>query len=357
MTRPPQQDPQEVRRAIAAARMELAAAEDENRRLHAELSLMERSTGLRVLVRAREAAGDVALRIRHPLWSAGTLARRVIALRPVDAAARSAAHLLRRSHPLRLLAPVRSWTDRGSATEAVRWIGPLTIRHTGRQALFCHPNSGIEYRLTAMPGSSFVTAVGLSPIIWRERPPAVTFHIEMRSVANDWTRTAQLVVDVARKATDRRWHTLRIAVPPDVDRYGQDVVVILSTATAAATVTDNAWAVFGEPRLERRRPSSEVKRSVGAFMSRVRQAGLRSALRVAHDASAGQDAERYARWCASTAPAPADLERMAQEATRLTVSATHRYRHPGLQHGPEVAARLHRVGPWTDLRALAPVSG
>ena len=216
MTSLPQDDPKHIAAAIAAARRDLAAAEDENRRLHAELSLIERSVGLRALVRARNGAGEIAARIRHPLWSAGSLARRFSAAGPIAAGRRAATHLVRRSHPLRLLAPVRSWTDRGNASDAVRWIGPLTIRHTSREALFCHPNSGVEYRLTAMPGAEFVTEVALSPVVWREQPSPVEFTVEIRSLAGDWTRGTEVTVDVARRVTDRGWHKLRIAIPPEV---------------------------------------------------------------------------------------------------------------------------------------------
>ena len=313
---PRPEDPHELRRAIAAARMELAAAEDENRRLHAELSLIERSAGLRALVRTREGAGEIAVRVRHPLWSAGSIARRIGALAPVAAARGAATHLVRRSHHLRVLAPVRSWTNRGSSAEAVRWIGPLSLRHTRREALFCHPDSGVEYRLNAMPGARFVTEVGLSPVIWRERPPAVEFRVEIRSLAGGWTRTARQVVDVGRRVTHRGWHRLSIGIPAG-DRYGEEIVVTLSTSVATGLAADNAWALFGDPRLERRRDTAEIKRSVGAFASRVRLSGWRSALQVARDASARQDAERYAVWCSTTGPGAADLEAMAKEAATL----------------------------------------
>jgi GT2 family glycosyltransferase len=317
MTHPPQDERESLESAIAAARRDLVAAEDENRRLHAELSLVERSVGLRVLVKARQRAGEIGIRIRHPLWSAGTVARRLGTVGPVAAGRRAATHLVRRAHPFRLLAPVRSWTDRGTAAEAVRWVGPIAIRHARREALFCHPNSGIEYRLSAMPGSAFVTEVALSPFVWRERPSAVEFTVEIRSLAGDWTRSTQLIVDVTRRVTDRRWHKLRIEIPPEVDRYGADIAVTLSTTVPSGASTDGAWALFAEPRLERRRPASEVKRSVAAFVSRVRHAGLRSALRVAHDASAGEDKERYAKWCSTTTPTQPDLEQMVHEAEAL----------------------------------------
>jgi GT2 family glycosyltransferase len=241
----------------------------------------------------------------------------VQSLPPIAAGRRAATHLLRRAHPLRLLAPVRAWTDRGDATEAVRWIGPLAIRHKRQEALLCHPNSGVEFRLNAMPGSQFVTDVGVSPRMWRERPSPIEFTIEIRSLSGQWTRSARRTVDVTRRVTDRRWHRLSIDIPAEVNRYGQDVAVTLSAVVASAASTDGAWAVFGEPRMERRRPVAEVRRSVAAFVSRARHAGIVSALRVARDASAAQDAERYAKWCSSTAPTAADLERMAEEAGGL----------------------------------------
>jgi len=312
-----QDSPENIGSAIAAARRDLAAAEDENRSLHAELSLIERSVGLRMLVRAREGVAEIASRVRHPLWSAGTIAGKVGSLGPLAAGRRAATHLLHRAHPLRLLAPVRSWTDRGNATEAVRWIGPLSIRHTPCEALLCHPNSGVEFRLNVMPGSQFVTEVGVSPRMWREHPSPVEFAVEIRSLSGEWARSAYRTVDAAGHVTDRRWHRLRIAIPAEVQRYGQSVAVTLSAVVPSGASTDGAWAVFGEPRLERRRPAAEVKLSVAAFVSRVRQAGLASALRVAHDASAGQEAERYAKWCSSTSPTAADLELIAQEAKGL----------------------------------------
>ena len=309
--------PDDIASAIAAARRDLAVAEDENRSLHTELAQIERSRGLRMLVKVREDAGEIARRIRHPLWSAGTVAHRVQSLPPLAAGRRAASHLLRRASPLRLLAPVRSWTDRGDATEAVRWIGALAIRHKRQEALLCHPNSGVEFRLNAMPGSQFVTDVGVSPRMWRERPSPIEFTIEIRSLSGEWTRTARRTIDVTRRVTDRRWHRLRIDMPAEVDRYGQDVAVTLSAVVPSAASTDGAWAVFGEPRMERRRAVAEVRRSVAGFLSRARRAGLVSALRVAHDASAGQEAERYAKWCSSTSPTAADLERMAEEARGL----------------------------------------
>src|SRR5829696_10041203 len=209
----------------------------------------------------------------HPLWSAGTLARRIGAIPGIVRLRTAANHLVRRVHLVRLLAPARQWTDNPDPAEAIRWIGPLSLRHRALQALFCHPNSGVEYRLCAMPGSRFVAQIGMSHVVWDKRPPAVDFRVEIRSVEGTWTRSVERRVDAGRRVTDRRWHTLRVEMPPELDRYGEDVVVSLSTTLAPGCAADHGWALFGEPRLERPRPAGEVRRSLAAFAARARRGG------------------------------------------------------------------------------------
>lgn len=276
---------------------------------------MQMSESLAVTVRA--ALRRTAARVRHPFWSAGTVARSLGAIPSVARLRVAANHLVRRAHVLRVLTPARQWTDNPSAAEAIRWIGPLTLRHRTLEALFCQPNSGIEYRLCAIPGTRFVTQIGVSPVVWSKRPPAVDFRVELRSASGTWTRAADRRLDAGSRITDRRWHTLRIDMPPEVDRHGEDVVVSLSATLAPGCSADHAWAVFGEPRLERPRPAREVRQSLAAFVARARRGGVRSAIRLAHEAAGGQDGESYARWCASATPGAAALDAMAQRAAAL----------------------------------------
>src|SRR6188508_2666790 len=95
----------------------------------------------------------------HPLWSAGTLARRLGAIPGLVRLRAAASHLVRRAHLLRLIAPARQWTDNPDPAAAIRWIGPLTLRHRSLEAGVCHLFSGLEYRLCAMPGSRFVCQI------------------------------------------------------------------------------------------------------------------------------------------------------------------------------------------------------
>jgi GT2 family glycosyltransferase len=303
-----------IRSAIQRTRMEVAAVEDDNRALHAEIALMDRSAGRRLFVSMRTAVDRAAATVRHPIWTLRGASARLGAIGPLAAAGTAATHLVTRAHLLRLLPPLRTWSDRPSVEEAVHWIGPLTVRHRAREALFCHPNSGIEFRLSAIPQARIVTEIAISPHVWRERPPAIVFRLEVRSDSGGWSRAVERRLDVAARIPDRRWHTLRMSLPADLEE-GSDIIVSLSTSVPAGSGTEHGWAVFGEPRLERKRAPGEVKMTLRGLASRVRRQGLGGALQAARDAAAATGtAEAYAVWCAAHTPSDADLEAMAREA-------------------------------------------
>ncbi|CAN5634216.1 hypothetical protein BH23ACI1_BH23ACI1_24990 [soil metagenome] len=307
-----------LKHAVQAARLDLAAAEDENRRLHAELATINTSAGRRLFVSVREGLGRVAGWARHPFWAAGTATRRAAATPPLATARATVEHLLRRAQLLRIVPFSKRWTDAGSEADAVRWIGPVRIRHEAWEALFCHPNSGVEFRLTAMPGAPFVCGCAIAPQVWRERPAAVDFEVTISDAAGKWTRTTHARLDVTARMTDRHWRPLRIDLPEGMDPNGEEVVVSLSTSLPPGSRTDHTWALFGEPRFEWRRPIADVRRSIGVFARRARANGLRDALRLAQGAAApDQEAERYARWVAANTPSPSELERLKAAADAL----------------------------------------
>ena len=64
-----------LRDALSDAQRALASAEDTNRDLHRELEQMTTSAARRLLVGARQGATRAANVVRHPLWTAGTVAR------------------------------------------------------------------------------------------------------------------------------------------------------------------------------------------------------------------------------------------------------------------------------------------
>ena len=291
-----------MHRALADARRSLAEAEQENRRLHDELALMERSAGLRLVRAASRRLSRTSEWISHPLWSAGTLVRRATA-RPLPSAVRAlSTHLLRRTQLLRLSPSSKHWTDAGDEHLAIRWIGPITIRHRTLDALLCRPNSAVEYDVMIPSGSRFAVDCGVLPDAWDDGPPSITFEVRLQG-ERGWTRAATVIINVSGRIRHRRWVPVRIALPDGPDGSAEPVVVTLKTSVAPGTSGRNAQALWGEPRFERRRPAADVRRSVATFVARSRTAGVRDALRLARGASEGdRNAELYARWVAANTP-------------------------------------------------------
>ena len=182
--------------------------------LHDTLALMERSAGRRMYLRVRAGAVRILLAIRHPVWTAVSLLRAVAATRAPAAARAAIRHLLHRAFPLRLVAPVAERTDQPEDFSAIRWIGPVRVRHEAMDALFCHPASSVDYRASAPSGSRFVTSLAISPNAWRHDPGPIDFRVHVQIPASGWTVSVERRLDPARRYTDRRWHHVEIELPP-----------------------------------------------------------------------------------------------------------------------------------------------
>jgi GT2 family glycosyltransferase len=307
-----------LRETLKDAQATLKDAEENNQRLHRELDAMTASNARRWLVGARQGASRAGRIIRHPLWTAGTVARGLAATSAPAAARRAFKHLRQRSLPLRLSSPSRRWTDSSEESIAIRWIGPINLRHRTFEALLCHPPAGLEYRIKAPAGSRFVCECALSPQVWQEYPPRIDFTISVQvPAAGGWKQERKVSIDPGTQWTDRRWHTVAIDLPP-VDDPGIDVIVTLSTSVEGGVVTDNAWAVFGEPRFEWRRKTGEMRRSLATFAQHVRTSGLRSSLELLRVTGiANPDAEAYPRWVARNTRSEAALAEFAREVAML----------------------------------------
>jgi hypothetical protein len=194
-------------------------------------------------------SGWLGPRLRHPLWSLGTIVRMPMRLASVRAAAARLENLRTRSEPLPLALPQRAWTDARRDAGAMYWLGPVTIRHRMLVALLCQPSAQIEARVTVAPGAGFRCACGVAPRAWAEGPPAIDFTIQVASAAGAWSHRATRRLDVARRIMDRRWHDVRIDLTHVAGPGGEDVIVTLSTAVSGGAGTRHADALFGEPRL------------------------------------------------------------------------------------------------------------
>ena len=306
---------QQLRAALEQARSALLDAEANNQQLHRELDLMTGSAARRLAVRTRPGATRVLRALRHPVWTTGTVVRGLAAAPAPATARRAFNHVVRRAFPLRLSAPTRRWASSADQSIAVRWIGPINLRHQTREALLCHPPAGLEFQATVPSGSRFVCDCGMSPQVWAEHPPAVAFTIAVAVPAADWRRELTLSVDAGARWTDRRWHPVTVQLPAVPDP-ATEVTVTLSTRVAAGSNQGHAWALFGEPRFEWPRAAAEVRRSVATFARRVRTDGIRKSLEllrvtgiVSHDA--------YPRWVARNTRSEAEIQALAAEVAAL----------------------------------------
>jgi O-antigen biosynthesis protein len=307
-----------LRDSLKDAQAALTDAEENNRRLHRELDLMTASSARRWLVGARQGASRAARIIRHPFWTVGTVARGLAATPAPAAARRALTHLRQRSLPLRLSSPARRWTSASEESIAIRWIGPINLRHRSFEALLCHPPAGLEYRTKVPAGSRFVCECALSPQVWQEYPPRIDFTIVVQvPAAGGWRQERTISLDPGSRWTDRRWHTIAIDLPPS-DEPAVDVIVTLSTNVEGAVATDNAWAIFGEPRFEWRRSTGEMRRSLATFAERLRTSGLRSSFELLRVTGiTNPDAESYPRWVARNTRNDAALAEFTREVAVL----------------------------------------
>jgi GT2 family glycosyltransferase len=301
---------------LAAERIRVAALEQEARALADEIALMEGSAGRRLLLSLRAAAVRVLSVAAHPVWTLGSVTRAIVAQPPLRDVREGYRHLRRRSLPLRVTAPILEQTNQPPEVGAIRWIGPMTIRHATLETLLCHPASRVEYRVRVRGGAAFVTGCAISPHVWTHRPGPADFHASLSIEGTGWTASRHLRIDPGGRYTDRRWHTLRIPLPPSSEAV--DVLVALETRVAPGGQEPYCWAVFGDPRFEWRRPSAEMRQSLAAFTHRLKTGGLRDALAAARRApSAEEAATMYARWVEASAPSADRLAALAAEVAAL----------------------------------------
>ena len=111
----------------------------------------------------------------------------------------------------------------------------------------------------------------------------------------------------------------RIPLPP-LAEPAAEVMVSLETDAAPGSDTGHAWALFGEPRFEWKRPQAEVRASVRLFVQRLRNDGWRATFaRLSHGRSAEEEAAESTQWVSTHTRSKPELEAHAAGIAALPI--------------------------------------
>ena len=208
--------------------------------------------------------------------------------------------------PLKSIEPSQQFA---SLNDGVRWMEPVTIGSHTLEALFCHPDASVSWRVQAIPSGQIEAYCGLMPEVWANVGSPVTFQIRVTDAEQRVsTRTIELAPAVRRR--DRRWVRLAAAIPPSglVD-------ITLSTSVPPGASPAHAWAIWGEPSLGRPRPLREMWHQWRAALQNY---GWRGAVkRALSPATLPLATREYGAWIARHAKSRAQLDALADEVRAL----------------------------------------
>lgn len=211
--------------------------------------------------------------------------------------------------PLRSVPTSDLRTDRPDPDAAIRWLGPVDIAGIVREGLFAHPTSTVEWTVESAPGALVVAHCALAPGAALRSPSGVVFEISAKS--GDWIGKVKRLVHPRVRVSDRRWRRLALVLPSSLTG---PVVVRLTTRLPAGAAPDFAWAIWGEPRIARRRDVREVVRLGRAVLLRD---GVLTTARRMREGGATDTSLDYQRWIAQNTPSAADLEALKKEVGAL----------------------------------------
>jgi hypothetical protein len=195
---------------------------------------------------------------------------------------------------------------------AIRWLTTGLVPAGARSALFAHPDSEVKWRVV-LPANGRVSAwVGLMPEVWTKNTGGARFTITIETLDGKRLNERHLDVYPGTRPVDRPWRRLTVR---GGNRSPVDAFVTLRTSVPGRTNTAYAWAVWGDPQIERRRSLSA---SIRVLAGDIRERGVLGALRQpAAAALPAEDALVYQNWvAANTQDAPA-LARLAARTAAL----------------------------------------
>jgi glycosyltransferase involved in cell wall biosynthesis len=291
--------------ALSRARAELFHLEEEARRVHHELHHLQMSRPRRLWIAARRRL----VYARHPFWTLGA-ALRVMGTFGLIGGVRTAWHRFRwNTDQLRFQPLAAQQTDQPHAGDAIRWLPPVRISGQAYHALFMHPRSSVRFRTEPPAGARVITGCALLPKVWGDNRGGVEFELDVTVPGLSWQGRRTIRSKPGERFADRRWRLVSISLPAG---RAQEVVIGLSTRLPGGASGNSAWSVWSEPRIEWRRSTADMWRSVRALAARVRHAGLIATLRQIRDLQASDGhAALYRRWVAQHTPTPEALAQMA----------------------------------------------
>jgi len=194
---------------------------------------------------------------------------------------------------------------------AIRWLHGA-VPPGVRSALFAHPDSEVKWRIT-LPSSGRVGAlVGLMPEVWTKNSGGARFTVVIETLDGKRLNERQLDVYPGSRPGDRPWRRLTVRAG---NRSPLNAFVTLRTSVPNGTNTAYAWAVWGDPQIERPRPLLDMVR---VLATDIRERGVLGALRQpAVSALPAESALIYQTWVAANTPDAGELVRLAARAAAL----------------------------------------
>jgi glycosyltransferase involved in cell wall biosynthesis len=197
----------------------------------------------------------------------------------------------------------------GEGDEAgARWLGSIRLGRRTHHALFVPPQFQAAYRFIAPPRSRVVAWCGLMPDGLPDGG-RVEFVATIRHPRTSRELTATLQLSPGE---DQRWHRLVLELGnSEVQQIELTLAIRMESAVSAGT----PLAIWGEPRLEWRRPVSELR---GILLAAGRL-GLRGKLLDAARTLHGRLSERsygslYQMWLRQQSPSTGRLAEMRRQA-------------------------------------------
>ncbi len=198
--------------------------------------------------------------------------------------------------------------------DAVRWLGNVRIGKHAHHALFVPPGFQAAYRFEAPPRSSLVAWCG---VVSDELPQknGVEFVARVRRDHSPQELTARLRLSPGSASGDSRWRKLVLDLQ---NHEAQRIELTLAIRIESNDAAVKPLAIWGEPRLEWRRPMRELLPALQAAARLVRRGRMIAAARTLHGRlSEASDSSLYQVWLRERSLSPARLAEMRQRSTSL----------------------------------------